>query len=367
MDQGSQTNNGEKITNDKHILALSWGIATEPKLYRELAPNPYSHNALQIISERFPNESITDTITAVILAEPEGIYDRNFRQLEKAAQREELGKQRDISTAVNKHFVYYCKEHKKELRPLPKDVVYSILFLTIFEAIDTKEIEHRFAQHQRRNLKMAIVNFIEDTNISVAFKKKNTQKRPLILIAFAGLSLMLLFFVTQLQIQKSVRSLVKKQVLAAETQDKNEGFPMHLEIPSINVNAAVEYVGVTPKGAMEVPINTVDVGLFKFGAYPGENGTAVIAGHYDGETGEPGVFANLNELEKGDKVYINYANGISLVYIVRGTHLYDPGFAKDVFNGSNGDHLNLITCDGIWDADKKSYSKRLVVFTDITH
>jgi hypothetical protein len=47
--------------------------------------------------------------------------------------------------------------------------------------------------------------------------------------------------------------------------------------------------------------------------------------------------------------------------------LYDPGYAKDVFNGDNGDHLNLITCDGIWDADEKSYSKRLVVFADISH
>jgi len=27
-------------------------------------------------------------------------------------------------------------------------------------------------------------------------------------------------------------------------------------------------------------------------------------------------------------------------------------------------HLNLITCEGVWDKVSKSYSKRLVVFTD---
>src|ERR1700722_19020473 len=367
MDEPNQILPPTGIISEKRLLALSWNIATNPKLYRELAQNPYSQESIQIISKRFPNERISNTIRAVILAEPEGTYDRNFRQLEKIEQGEELRKQRDIATAVNKHFAFYCKEHKKELKLLPKDVIYNILFLAIFEATETKEIEYRFAQDQRKNLKMAIVNFIEDTNINVAFKKKSTRKRPFVLGGLAVLSLILLFLVTQQQIQNAARSQTKKQVLGAETQDKNEGFPMRLEIPSINVNAAVEYVGITPKGAMDVPINTIDVGLFKYGAYPGENGSAVIAGHYDSETGAPGVFANLNKLKKGDKLYINYANGITLVFVVRETHLYDPGFANDVFNGSNGDHLNLITCDGIWDAGKKSYSKRLVVFTDITH
>jgi hypothetical protein len=39
---------------------------------------------------------------------------------------------------------------------------------------------------------------------------------------------------------------------------------------------------------------------------------------------------------------------------------------RTLFLGSNDKaHLNLITCDGVWDVTKKSYSKRLVVFADI--
>lgn len=45
---------------------------------------------------------------------------------------------------------------------------------------------------------------------------------------------------------------------------------------------------------------------------------------------------------------------------------YDPTVdASGIFGSNDGKaHLNLITCEGIWDATKKSYSKRIVVFTD---
>ena len=142
--------------------------------------------------------------------------------------------------------------------------------------------------------------------------------------------------------------------------------PVHLSIPAINVNANVQHVGVNPKGEMEVPSNTVDVGWFDQGPHPGEKGSAVIAGHFDGQEGEKGVFANLNKLKKGDKLYIKDDKGASITFIVQKTQAYDPGYADEVFiSKSSKAHLNLITCDGMWDNDKKSYSKRLVVFTDM--
>jgi sortase A len=158
---------------------------------------------------------------------------------------------------------------------------------------------------------------------------------------------------------------VSQQTLVVETKNKNEGFPMRLKIPKISVDATVEYVGLTDKGEMDVPSNTTDVALFKFGAYPGQHGSAVIAGHFDTENGEDGVFADLHKLQTGDKLYIDYANGMSLVFVVRESRTYDPGYVKDVFHSNDTAHLNLITCDGVWNKTKKSYSKRLVVFADI--
>jgi hypothetical protein len=52
--------------------------------------------------------------------------------------------------------------------------------------------------------------------------------------------------------------------------------------------------------------------------------------------------------------------------VVRGMQTYDQnGNAGGVFSSSDGlAHLNLITCEGTWNAAEKSYSNRLVVFTD---
>ncbi len=143
--------------------------------------------------------------------------------------------------------------------------------------------------------------------------------------------------------------------------------PVRLLIPSLNVNTYIQPVGVTARGVMESPSNIIGVGWFDLGPRPGEKGSAVIAGHVDGERGEVGVFTNLHKLKKGDKVYIKDSNGNSLTFIVAESRKYDPGYAEEVFSRNDKAHLNLITCDGVWDGVKKNYTKRLVVFTDIMH
>lgn len=140
---------------------------------------------------------------------------------------------------------------------------------------------------------------------------------------------------------------------------------LRLMIPSINVNAHIQHVGITQKGEMDVPSNIVDVGWYEFGTRPGEKGSAVIAGHFDGRNGEIGVFANLHKLQKGDKLYIEDEKGKSIAFMVQKITTYNPGYADIVFNQNDSAHLNLITCGGIWDETEKSYSKRLVVFADI--
>lgn len=134
----------------------------------------------------------------------------------------------------------------------------------------------------------------------------------------------------------------------------------------LNLTAAIQPVGVTTGGEMEVPSNTVDVGWFKLGSRPGEKGSAVISGHFDGKNGEAAVFANLYKLKKGDEIFIKDDREETTTFIVRESRIYDPGYAEEVFSLNDGVHLNLVTCDGVWDGVNKSYSKRLVVFTDIT-
>lgn len=143
-------------------------------------------------------------------------------------------------------------------------------------------------------------------------------------------------------------------------------YPLRLRIPKINVNANVESVGLTSKGNMDVPKGPYNAGWYKLGPLPGEIGTSVIDGHYGLGKGTPSVFENLNELRKGDKVYVENEKGEVIVFVVRESRSYDPeADATEVFDSNDGkSHLNLITCEGIWDKVSKSYSKRLVVFMD---
>lgn len=117
---------------------------------------------------------------------------------------------------------------------------------------------------------------------------------------------------------------------------------------------------------MAVPTNVVDVGWYKHGSLPGNKGNAVIAGHLKGLKGEPGVFINLNKLQKGDKVLVIDDKQQTASFVVRETRTYaqneQPG---EVFNTKDdGAHLNLITCTGAWDATQHSFAERLVIFTD---
>jgi LPXTG-site transpeptidase (sortase) family protein len=137
-------------------------------------------------------------------------------------------------------------------------------------------------------------------------------------------------------------------------------------IPVINVDAAIEYVGLTPDGAMEVPSQLINAAWYNLGSPPGQQGSAVIAGHRSSRTWVPAVFDNLDELCIGDNLYIKDDQGTIISFIVREIRTYDPeDDASDVFNLSNGIHLNLITCSGDWNKVQKSYNKRLVIFADL--
>ncbi|MDZ4385214.1 MAG: class F sortase, partial [Candidatus Moranbacteria bacterium] len=127
-----------------------------------------------------------------------------------------------------------------------------------------------------------------------------------------------------------------------------------------------EYVGLNPDGSMAIPKSTDEVGWFELGKRPGENGSAVIAGHYGLTKGKPSIFDNLYKLAKGDKLSIEDDKGAITAFVVRGQRSYDPeADTSEIFSSDDGKaHLNLITCEGVWNKDLKSYSKRLVVFAD---
>lgn len=326
--------------DNTHILALSWNIQTEPKLYWELVPNPYTASALQTISQRFPGEHTADVIRAVILAEPESSDSEKIPTVQ-----------------MQKRLTDFCREYRKELKRLPKEYAYDYLSRTVFETTDAKKIVHMYPQEQRRSIRTSIIDCIEQEYRSV-------KSRTWIPAFFAGL------FIIPLLIGVWVRYLPKKPLLPsvqAKEQELAITLPVRLKIPSIHVDAAIQHVGLGSDGSMDVPNNTIDVGWFNLGAVPGNKGNAVIAGHFNGKDGLASVFADLNKLIEGDRIYVEDTNGTMIEFVVRSSRTYDPGFADEVFSQSDAAHLNLITCDGVWDETKESYTKRLVIFADIMH
>lgn len=184
-------------------------------------------------------------------------------------------------------------------------------------------------------------------------------KQSLLILGAVGIILTIFLLNTNTSVQSSYQDIsIQKQ--------EGLGLPIRLKISSINVGANIEYVGLTPEGAMDVPKGLDNVGWFNLGTRPGEIGTAVIDGHFGYKNNRPAVFDNLNKLKKGDKIYIEDEQGNTITFMVREFRSYDPkADATDVFSSSDDKaHLNLITCEGIWNEVTKSRSLRLVVFTD---
>lgn len=204
---------------------------------------------------------------------------------------------------------------------------------------------------------------------------KILSRRTLLIIVLTGFTLSLVIFLSLVpqglnlfagrQVWNSSTPFIKNGALLNPEQT-SFGFPVRLKIPKINVDSAVEYVGLTPDGAMDVPKERANVAWFDPGTRPGEIGSAVIAGHYGWKEGKASVFDNLYKLRKGDKIYVEDDKGAVVSFVVRESRRYDPDAdASDVFSSNDGkSHLNLVTCEGVWDEVSKSYSKRLVVFTD---
>ena len=163
------------------------------------------------------------------------------------------------------------------------------------------------------------------------------------------------------------KALVKKALAegsGTSLKSNLSSYPATLVIPKININANVQQVGITKKGNMATPNNFRDVGWYKYGTIPGQEGSAVIAGHLDNGLSLAAVFYNLKDLTKGDDIYVITIGNKRLHFIVTKTEMYnfnDLPSGNNIFTEGNGKFLKLITCAGSWVSEYKTHSKRLVV------
>jgi hypothetical protein len=137
--------------------------------------------------------------------------------------------------------------------------------------------------------------------------------------------------------------------------------PVQLLIPKLDVHRAVEAVGVTRSGVMQLPSNSWNAGWYKGSPVPGAPGDTVIEGHA-GYPGQPMIFGRLVNLRPGDKIIVVLADGTRQLFLVQSMRRIPIGTAPAGMAEPYGlPRLTLITCTGSFDKDRYSYSQRLVL------
>lgn len=153
---------------------------------------------------------------------------------------------------------------------------------------------------------------------------------------------------------------IEKYAVAAD-------MPRVIRIEKISVKARVLQMGINPDGSMQAPVGIYDAGWYSGSSRPGTRGAAVIDAHASGPTRQ-GLFAYLDKLETGDTVEIERGDRSKLVYKVIGKETV----AKDSVDmqklmsaqGSSDEALNLITCNGTWVGDQRTFSHRTIIYTE---
>ena len=122
-----------------------------------------------------------------------------------------------------------------------------------------------------------------------------------------------------------------------------------LIIPKINVDVPVVY-DVTPD--YDAQMKAMEQGVAYFGipganSKPGQIGNTVLSGHSSNDIIDPGsykfIFAQLDRLNKGDAVYVNY-NGVRYTYTVTKKEVVTPTEVSKLVYPTDKPVLTLITC-----------------------
>ncbi len=138
--------------------------------------------------------------------------------------------------------------------------------------------------------------------------------------------------------------------------------PVGLLLSGIGVSAPVAHVGYDAGvEEMEVPRSAHEVGWYRFGASPGQAGSAVLAAHVD-FNGVAGAFYDLHLLEAGDPVVVVMDDGTRQRWEVVARRQYGKELLPTdaIFNRGGEPTLALITCGGPFDG--RRYEDNVVVF-----
>ncbi len=144
--------------------------------------------------------------------------------------------------------------------------------------------------------------------------------------------------------------------------------PMRIDIPKLHASAPITNVGTTPDLQLDVPLDPKVVGWWSPGAKPGASkGTAVFAGHIN-YAGVTGTFADIGELNPGDKIHIHGKFDSSKVrddtFTVAAVKTYHKTSLpyQEIFDQKVAGRIALVTCGGPFDNATGNYLDNIVVY-----
>lgn len=146
--------------------------------------------------------------------------------------------------------------------------------------------------------------------------------------------------------------------------------PVGITIPSLNLRAVVNDVGLAADGTIDVPPldRAQEAGWYDQSPTPGEVGSSVIVGHVDTQSG-PAVFHQLSRLKPGDTVEVAREDRSVAVFQVERTERFDKSNlpADQVYGDFTKPNLRLITCGGRWIGGQTGYADNVVVFANLVN
>jgi sortase (surface protein transpeptidase) len=142
--------------------------------------------------------------------------------------------------------------------------------------------------------------------------------------------------------------------------------PARVTIAALKVAVPVIGLGQLADGSMQVPGDAKTVGWYTKAPTPGALGPAVLAGHVDYKK-QPGTFAHLADLKRGDAITINRRDGSMAEFAVTQVDRYPKNKfpSAAVYGPINHAGLRLITCGGDFDAGSGHYEDNIVVYATL--
>lgn len=165
----------------------------------------------------------------------------------------------------------------------------------------------------------------------------------------------------------SVMSSHTAPVLGVSNIVLAQSAPVRLHIPRISVDAPFISLDLKSDGTLQTPTNGTDVGWYVKSPTPGQIGPSIVAAHVDTYKDGPAVFWNLHELNPGDSIVIDRADGSTAHFVVDKTVQYpqDAFPTQAVYGDTNDAQLRLITCGGVFSTDTHHYNLNTVVYATL--